>query len=445
MGKIVLNYLEKYWESEDARRNRKFNILTRSCAIRLCTLMAYFNTTDLTPAELEDLAFLRARRSGINEDVEEIRSELDGINAQLATIDIPDEEYSPNGRHMSIARKNFNIDPKKGMEYMIQHNLVHNSSASVAEFLYKGEGLRKSAVGDYLGENNPFNLEVLEKFCELHDFTDLILVQALRQFFWSFRLPGESQKIDRMVNAFARRYCANNPGVFSSIGKNVKFVGSRVADTCYILCFAIVMLNTALHNRNVKTPLTLDGFITMYHGIDEGRDVPRELLESIYESIRTEPFQFPTDDGEFYNTFFNPDREGWLLKQASSLATTRPFLKSWKRRWFILAEKCLYYFEHTTAKEPRGIIPLENVHVRAIEEKGKPYCFEIYSDSSEIIKACKTEPDGRMVVGRHTSYKMCTFSQEEMNQWISAIERSINYDPFYQMLQLKKMKLRNKT
>lgn len=41
---------------------------------------------------------------------------------------------------MSLARKNFNIDPKKGMEYMIQHNLVHNSSTSVAEFLYKGEG-----------------------------------------------------------------------------------------------------------------------------------------------------------------------------------------------------------------------------------------------------------------------------------------------------------------
>lgn len=32
--------------------------------------MAYFNTTDFTPSELEDLAFLRARRSGINEDVE---------------------------------------------------------------------------------------------------------------------------------------------------------------------------------------------------------------------------------------------------------------------------------------------------------------------------------------------------------------------------------------
>lgn len=37
--------------------------------------------------------------------------------------------------------------------------------------------------------------------------------------------------------------------------------------------------------------------------------------------------------------------------------------KSWKRRWFILNDNCLYYFEYTTDKEPRGIIPLENISV----------------------------------------------------------------------------------
>ncbi|MFH4975376.1 hypothetical protein AB6A40_002085 [Gnathostoma spinigerum] len=397
--------------------------------------MAFLNNADLTPAEFEELSFLRARRAGINDDVEEIRSELDEINAQLASIDIPDEEGTSNDRLMNIARKNFNMDPKKGMNFLLEQGLIPNTPECVAEYLYRGEGLRKSAVGDYLGENEPFNLEVLNKFCQLHDFTDLILVQALRQFLWSFRLPGESQKIDRMVNAFAKRYCENNPTVFSSI------------DTCYILCFAVVMLNTSLHNRNVKNSLSLDGFITMYRGIDEGKDVPKELLESIYESIRTEPFQFPSDEGnDSYNTFFNPDREGWLLKQASSqLASSRNFLKSWKRRWFILADKCLYYFEHTTSKEPRGIIPLENVKVRCIEEKGRPHCFEIYSECTEVVKACKTEPDGRVVPGRHTSYKMCAFSADEMNQWINAIQRSINYDPFYQMLQLKKMKLKSKS
>ena len=36
---------------------------------------------------------------------------------------------------------------------------------------------------------------------------------------WSFRLPGEAQKIDRMMEAFAKRYCDENPGVFTSTGE----------------------------------------------------------------------------------------------------------------------------------------------------------------------------------------------------------------------------------
>lgn len=42
---------------------------------------------------------------------------------------------------------------------------------------------------------------------------------VLRQFLWSFRLPGEAQKIDRMMEAFAQRYCQCNPGVFQSTGE----------------------------------------------------------------------------------------------------------------------------------------------------------------------------------------------------------------------------------
>ena len=39
-----------------------------------------------------------------------------------------------------------------------------------------------------------------------------------RIFLWSFRLPGEAQKIDRMMECFAQRYCECNPGVFNSTG-----------------------------------------------------------------------------------------------------------------------------------------------------------------------------------------------------------------------------------
>ena len=33
-------------------------------------------------------------------------------------------------------------------------------------------------IGDYLGERSDFNEAVLKAFVELHDFTDLILVQV---------------------------------------------------------------------------------------------------------------------------------------------------------------------------------------------------------------------------------------------------------------------------
>lgn len=45
------------------------------------------------------------------------------------------------------------------------------------------------------------------------------------------------------------------------------------------------MLNTSLHNRNVKDPLSLEEFIAMCRGIDEGRDVPRELLEVLSQIV----------------------------------------------------------------------------------------------------------------------------------------------------------------
>lgn len=47
---------------------------------------------------------------------------------------------------------------------------------------------------------------------------------SCRQFLWSFRLPGEAQKIDRMMEAFATRYCDCNPGVFQSTGTNTKIL-----------------------------------------------------------------------------------------------------------------------------------------------------------------------------------------------------------------------------
>lgn len=199
---------------------------------------------------------------------QQIKDELFEVVSEMESLESQEESKSTNkDKQMSIGRKKFNMDPKKGIEYLRENHLIRMDPADVANFLYKGEGLNKTAIGDYLGEKNDFNEQVLKAFVELHDFTNLILVQALRQFLWSFRLPGEAQKIDRMMECFAQRYCQLNPDIFTN------------TDTCYVLSFAIIMLNTSLHNPSVKDKPTVEQFISMNRGINNGGDLPRELLE----------------------------------------------------------------------------------------------------------------------------------------------------------------------
>lgn len=57
-----------------------------------------------------------------------------------------------------------------------------------------------------------------------------------------------------------------------------------LTDTCYILSFAIIMLNTSLHNPNVKDKPTVERFISMNRGINDGGDLPEELLRVSLDS-----------------------------------------------------------------------------------------------------------------------------------------------------------------
>jgi len=356
---------------------------------------------DLTSEERQLLLDIRRRKAELLQEISQLKEEITDISTE---IDAMDTEEGAKQKNLAMGKKKFNMESKKGVQFLISHNLVAETPEEGAQFLYKEEGLNKTAIGDYLGEKNDFNEAVLKAFVELHDFTDLILVQALRQFLWSFRLPGEAQKIDRMMETFAQRYCQLNPDIFTN------------SDTCYVLSFAIIMLNTSLHNPSVKDKPSVEQFITMNRGINDGENLPRELLVSLFDSIKTEPFKIPEDDGnDLMHTFFNPDKEGWLWKQGGRY-------KSWKRRWFILNDNCLYYFEFTTDKEPRGIIPLENISIRDVTDRSKQHCFELFCSGNEVIKACKTDSDGKVVEGKHTVYRMSASTEEEKDDWIKCIQ-----------------------
>lgn len=51
-------------------------------------------------------------------------------------------------------------------------------------------------------------------------------------------------------------------------------------------------------------------------------------------------------------------------------------------------------------------------------------CFELFipDHKDQVIKACKTEADGRVVEGNHTFYRISAPTAEEKDEWISSIK-----------------------
>ena len=127
-------------------------------------------------------------------------------------------------------------------------------------------------------------------------------------------------QIDRVMDCFAAHYCQQNPNIFEE------------RDTCFILSFSIIMLNTALHNPNSKMKITSEQFIKQNRGINSGKDLPSDMLDAIFRNIKEEPFKIPdeTYDDLMY-TFFSPEREGWLMKQVG--------YKKWMK---VIFQSCIF-------------------------------------------------------------------------------------------------------
>ncbi|MBA0755247.1 hypothetical protein Gogos_021520 [Gossypium gossypioides] len=178
----------------------------------------------------------------------------------------------------------FNRKPKKGIEFLIRANKVGDSPEEIAAFLKNASGLNKTLIGDYLGEREDLSLKVMHAYVDSFDFQGMEFDDAIRAFLQGFRLPGEAQKIDRIMEKFAERYCKCNPKAFIS------------ADTAYVLAYSVILLNTDAHNPMVKNKMSADDFIRNNRGIDDGKDLPEEYLRSLFERISRNEIKMKEDD-----------------------------------------------------------------------------------------------------------------------------------------------------
>ncbi|KAK2645141.1 hypothetical protein Ddye_020336 [Dipteronia dyeriana] len=199
--------------------------------------------------------------------------------------DMPDnfEKAKAHKSTMEAVISEFNRKPVKGVEYLISNKLVENNPVSVALFLKNTTNLDKAMIGDYLGQHEEFPLAVMHAYVDSMKFSGMKFDTAIREFLKGFRLPGEAQKIDRIMEKFAERYCADNPGLFKN------------ADTAYVLAYAVIMLNTDAHNPMVWPKMSKSDFVRMNATDDAEECAPTVLLEEIYDSIVKDEIKMKDD------------------------------------------------------------------------------------------------------------------------------------------------------
>jgi cytohesin len=274
----------------------------------------------------------------------------------------------------------------------------------IARWFLTADSLSKNRIGDFLGGSKPDAIQTLEAFVMQIDFTGMpSFDEALRFFLSLFRLPGESQQIDRIFTFFGKRYHECTESTF------------RSEDTPYVLAFALLMLNTDAHNENIAADkkMKLDGFLKNNRGIDAGENLPEAFLTELYHSIVLNEIRI--EQREFIAKSI---MEGWLNKQGGRI-------KTWKKRYVILSGAVLYYFKKHNDPSPAGFVPLEGILVHQLSDKR---IFELRPkvlSAQGGIKSVRMDEGGKgaFKVGNHKQFRFRVLGDaEEAARWVQAVQ-----------------------
>ncbi|KAJ1932838.1 GDP/GTP exchange factor for ARF, partial [Linderina macrospora] len=191
---------------------------------------------------------------------------------------------------MSRAAHLFNEKPKDGIAYLQKVGVLPPDNSTemaqqLARFLRETPTLDKKLLGEFLAK--PSNLEVLQSYIQQFDFSGRRLDEALRSMLGTFRLPGESQQIERIMETFAAAYSAGDPADVAN------------KDAGFVLSYAVIMLNVDQHSVKVKNRMRYEDFARNLRGVNDGQDFRSGFLTDVYNAIRDREIIFPEEhEGE---------------------------------------------------------------------------------------------------------------------------------------------------
>ncbi|GFG09425.1 PH and SEC7 domain-containing protein C11E3.11c [Aspergillus udagawae] len=123
----------------------------------------------------------------------------------------------------------------------------------------------------WLGD--PGRASIREAYMELFDWSNMNILAALRSLCTRLVLKGETQQVDRVLDAFSTRWCQCNPRH-----------GFKAADVVHTICYSLLLLNTDLHLADIEQKMTKNQFVR--NTMPTIRRVALEAAPDGFETIR---------------------------------------------------------------------------------------------------------------------------------------------------------------
>lgn len=110
------------------------------------------------------------------------------------------------------------MKPKNGVKYLVQNKLIADPEQNyeqhvkdIVNFLKTTVDLSKTIIGEFLGVNSKLNKDCLTEFIDQYDLREKEFVYSLRCVLLGFRIPGEGQIVDRIMETFGNKFIKDNP------------------------------------------------------------------------------------------------------------------------------------------------------------------------------------------------------------------------------------------
>ncbi|KAM8866814.1 pleckstrin homology domain-containing family A member 6 isoform 3-T3 [Synchiropus picturatus] len=121
-------------------------------------------------------------------------------------------------------------------------------------------------------------------------------------------------------------------------------------------------------------------------------------------------------------------KEGWLYKQASS------GVKQWNKRWFVLSDRCLFYYKDEKEDSVLGSLPLLSFRVGGVEPADnitRKFAFKVWLEEEEAEFGELKGPVVFCVQAEHAgtrTYYFSADSHEEQKEWVKVMTEASAVD-----------------